>query len=53
MISPTGYVDPLLDALFYIFLPAVLALPYVIYEAGAEVINARMKRIGSSEDTSD
>ncbi|KXH75988.1 MAG: hypothetical protein AM326_08105 [Candidatus Thorarchaeota archaeon SMTZ-45] len=51
VISPSGNIDPILIALFYISLPAILVAPYVVFEIGAQIISARMKRIESPEET--
>jgi len=42
--SPAEYVDPFLEALFYVFLPAILAVPYILLQAVYEELSARMKR---------
>jgi bacteriorhodopsin len=42
--TPAGYVYPILEGLFYISLPAILALPYVLLQAVYEELSARMKR---------
>ncbi|MHA2067115.1 MAG: hypothetical protein ACXABY_22335 [Candidatus Thorarchaeota archaeon] len=48
VIGPTG-VDPLIDTLFYISFPAILASPYVMCEIIAEVIRAVTKRSESND----
>ena len=49
-ISPSGYTDPLTVTLFYVALPAILASPYVVYEAIAEVFRFVLRRSESSSD---
>ena len=39
--SPTEKTNSFLQALFYIFLPAVLVLPYLIFDAVDEAIGRR------------
>jgi hypothetical protein len=41
LLSPTDKTNSFLQALFYIFLPAVLVLPYLIFDAVDEAIDRR------------
>jgi hypothetical protein len=41
ILSPTDKLNTFLQALFYVFLPAVLVFPYLIWEAVDEAIRRR------------
>lgn len=46
IIAPTDKMSPLLQTLFYIFLPAALVLPYLICEAADEVLRGKEEATG-------
>lgn len=47
--TPAKYADFFLAALFYIFLPAILAGPYILLQAVYEEILARVKRFRTQD----
>ncbi|MFW9964973.1 MAG: hypothetical protein ACFFCX_15490 [Candidatus Sifarchaeia archaeon] len=53
MISPSGYIDLVVNILFYISLPAILAAPGVVFEIVAQVVSARLKPIEEPVESSD
>ncbi len=53
VISPSGYINLVVNVLFYISLPAILAAPGVVFEIVAQVVSTRLKPIEESEESSD
>ncbi len=41
VLTPTEKTDPVLISLFCVYLPAVLVLPYLIWEAADELVRRR------------